>query len=153
MAMSALIATAESAQDIAAALDKFLNPVSDDSTEITALMSECYAISSALRELNTCRGDLRVNWRYPQVDQDVRLTLQSLEYTFNDVRRLFGGLGSTVHPSQSAAYRAVWEDIKFHFRNESRNTFCQRLEYYRRFLLILAAFIQGLVVPNLTMRL
>lgn len=144
--MAALVATAEAAQDIAAGLDKFLSPLPDYSTEITALISECFAISSALRELETAIGDSRSNRRYHQIIEDVRVTLQSLEYTFNDVRRLFGGLGRADYISQSAAYRLVWQDITAHFMEESGNSLCRRLGFYRRFLLVLACVAEGLVI-------
>ncbi|KAL8785318.1 MAG: hypothetical protein Q9195_008687 [Heterodermia aff. obscurata] len=56
-----LLAQAETAQDVAAGLNRFLDPVPEYSTEITALISECFAISSALRELQTAIGDSRYN--------------------------------------------------------------------------------------------
>ena len=141
--MTALVATAETAQDIAAGLHKFLGPVSDYSTEITALISACYALSSALRGLNTAIGDSRFNVRYHQISEDLRITLLSLEYTFNDVKHLFGGLGRPTHISQSAAYRSVWWEIATQFERESGNSLWRRLEYYQRFLLVLACIVEG----------
>ncbi|KAG7001995.1 hypothetical protein G7Y79_00030g065280 [Physcia stellaris] len=114
----ALIAHAETAQDIAAGLNKFLDSVPEHSTEITALISECFAISSALRELTTAIGDSRFNRRYHEVADDITVTLRSLEYTFEDVRRLFGGLGRADHFSEAAAYRAVWTEITMWFQEE-----------------------------------
>lgn len=141
--MSGLVATAETAQDIAAGLDKFLTFLPDYATEITALISECFAISSALRELSTAIGDSRFNRSYQQISDDVRVALQSLEYTFNDVSRIFGGLGRTVYVSQTAAYRTVWQEITEHFMSESGNSLCRRLEFYRRYLLVLACIVEG----------
>ncbi|MCJ1424320.1 hypothetical protein MMC29_002207 [Sticta canariensis] len=130
----ALIATAESAQDIAAALSKFLDPVSESSTDITSAISECFAISSALRELDEVGGDSRQNRSYDLISDDVRAVLLSLRYTFEDVNDLFGGLLRTIHLSQSAVYRQVWRDIENFFLDESRNTLSVRLEYYKRYL-------------------
>lgn len=140
--MSALIAAAEEAQDIAAALDKFLRPVSYASSELTGLISECYAISSALRHLDTCRRNPLYTYMYPEVEPDVRVTLQSLEYTFNDVRRLLGGLGNAAFVSQTSAYQTVWDDIISFFRHESGHAFQERLEDYSRFILALSRFVQ-----------
>ena len=151
MAVYMYIATAESAQDIAAALEKFLDPVSDRSTEITALISECYAISSALRELNTCHGDLRYHSRPEQVSNDIRVALQSINYTFDDVRHFLGGLGDLIYPSQTAAYRAVWTNFNDHFEQESGNTLCRRLEFYRRFILAFICLIEGSASPSLVL--
>ena len=136
----ALIATAESAQDIAAGLHKFLDPVSESSTDITSAIGECFAISSALRELDEAVGDPRQNRSYASISDEVRAVLQSLEYTFKDVNDLFGGLARTIHLSQSSAYRQVWRDIEIFFRDQSRNTLSVRLEYYKRFLQDLICF-------------
>ena len=141
----ALLAQAETAQDIAAGLNKFLDPVPDHSTEITALISECFAISSAIRELRTAIGDSRFNRQYLEVQDDIHVTLSSLDYTFDDVRRMFGGLGSAHHLSQGSAYRSVWRDITMHFEDESSNSFWLRLDYYRRFLLMLTCIVERLV--------
>ncbi|KAI4214341.1 MAG: hypothetical protein LQ351_003094 [Letrouitia transgressa] len=113
----ALVATAEGAREVAICLDKFLEHLPEISTEITALISECYAISSALRELNTAKEDPRYSRRYNNVHQDVQIVCRSLEYTFHDVHRLFGGLGRSAL-STRAAYSSVWRDIDDHFWNE-----------------------------------
>ncbi len=141
--MNGLVARAEAAQDIAAGLNKFLGPVPKYSTEITALISECFAISSALRELSTAIGDSRYNSGYHEISEDLTITLQSLEYTFHDVKRLFGDLGRADYISQSAAYRSVWQEITAHFMEESGNSLCRRLEFYRRFLLVLVCVVEG----------
>lgn len=137
----ALIATAESAQDVAAGLSKFLDPVPDSLTDITSAIGECFAISSALRELDEAVGDVRQNRSYPLISDDVRMVLQSLDYTFKDVNDLFGGLSRTIHLSQSSVYRQVWRDIENFFLDESRNSLSLRLEYYKRFLQDLICFI------------
>lgn len=143
----ALIATAETAQDIAAGLHKFLEPVSESSAEITGLIAECFATSSALRELSDAVGDLRQNRRYSSISEDVRIVLLSLNHTFNDVRRLFGGLARTNHITLSSGYRQVWRDIEAYFQEESRNTLSVRLEYYKTFLQhLICIIIEGLAI-------
>ena len=141
-----LIAQAETAQDIAAGLNKFLDPVPEYSTEITALIAECFATSSALRELTAAIGDPRFNRQYHEVKEDISMTIRSLDYTFEDVRHLFGGLGRTNHVSQASAYRSVWTDITVHFQGESGNSLCRRLEYYKRFLFLLTCVIERLKI-------
>ncbi|KAI4087150.1 MAG: hypothetical protein LQ344_006992 [Seirophora lacunosa] len=130
----ALIAVAEKAQDIAAGFNTFLDPVPEISTEITGLISECYAISSALRELNTAKEDPRYVYEYDYVARDVNTARQSLEYTFHDVFRLLGGLGRPSYISQRTAYYQVWREIDDHFYHESNFSLCKRLEYYRLYL-------------------
>lgn len=121
--VAALIAVAERAQDIAAALDKFLGPVDDQSAEITALMAECLSTSSALRELDRRIGDFPYHRRYPHISQDLTTVKDSLNFTFTDVQRIFGALGRV-------AYGYVWEDLCDFFRTESGNPLRRRLEIY-----------------------
>lgn len=130
----ALIAAAETAEDVASGFHRFLEPVPEISTQITGLVSECFAISSALRELANAIQEPRNRGRYPNVADDVQMTVSSVDYTFSDVHRFFGGLGRSTHLSVSAGYRAVWREIEDHFHNESRNTLFERLEFYKRFL-------------------
>lgn len=130
-----LVATAETAQDVAGAFHKFLDPVAESSAEITGLIAECFAVSSALRELSDAIRDLRQNRRYATISEDVRLVLLSLEYTFKDVSRLCGaGLARSNHITLSSGYRQTWRDIEDYFQEESRNTLSVRLEYYKKFL-------------------
>ncbi len=137
--MAALIAVAVTAQDVAIGLSKFLDPVPECATEITGLIAECYAISSALRELDTAIGDYRRNRRYELVAEDVRTIRLSLDYTFEDVLKQFGGLGR-------ATYRQVWRDLDLYFQTESRNSLLTRLGYYRSFLMGLTRIVVGLVL-------
>ncbi|KAL8743203.1 MAG: hypothetical protein Q9190_004421 [Brigantiaea leucoxantha] len=110
----ALVALAESARDVAICLDKFLEHLPENSTEITALISECYAISSALRELSTAKDDPLYYRGYLEITQDVNVVLRSLDYTFHDVHRLFGGLGRTSHltTSRPSSSSARFEDLQ-----------------------------------------
>ena len=139
MSTAMLIAVAETAQDIAAGLNEFLDAVPECSTEITALISECFAISSALRELSTAIGDYRYNRQFELIEEDVRTIRLSLDYTFEDVERCFGGLGVST-------YREVWRDIDHYFQTESGNTLVARLEHYRNFLIGLTRISARLVL-------
>ncbi|KAL8809780.1 MAG: hypothetical protein Q9200_003116 [Gallowayella weberi] len=115
----ALIGAAEDAQDIAAGFNKFLDPVPEFSAEITALISECYAISSALRELNTAKDDPRYYRDFEYIRNNVDIAQESLNYTFHDVRRLFGGLGRTSAISRRTLFYQVWREIDDFFYHES----------------------------------
>ena len=125
----ALIAVAEKAQDIAAALEKFLDPVDDQSAEITGLISELFSTSSALRGLDRRIGDFPHHRRYIEIARDLSIVKDSLNYTFKDVERIFGGLARvTVVPR--AEYIYVWDDLSNFFRAESGNSLSRRLEIY-----------------------
>lgn len=125
----ALIAVAEKAQDIAAALEKFLAPLDDQSAEITALMAQCLSTSSALRDLGRKIGDFPYHRRYPEISGDLTIVKESLNFTFGDVQRLIGRLGiPTVVPR--AEYHYVWGDLCDFFRAQSGNTLQRRLDIY-----------------------
>ena len=137
----ALIALAESAQDIASGFNKFLDPLPESSVEITALIAECYAISSALRDLNTLKEDPRYYQDFPFIYNDVAIVRESLDYTFRDVTRLFGGLGRLTHIPRRAALHHVWRDIDDFFYHESNASLCRRLEASKSFLLELTCLL------------
>ncbi|MCJ1345945.1 hypothetical protein MMC31_004155 [Peltigera leucophlebia] len=125
-----LVATAETAQDVASGLNKFLIPVAESSSEITRLISECFAISSLLRDIAAAIRDPRQSSKYPSISEDLRVVVCSIEFTFDDVHRFCGRIVRT----SSSAYREVWRCIESHFLEESRNSLIARLEYYKRFL-------------------
>ncbi|KAI4095456.1 MAG: hypothetical protein LQ339_007236 [Xanthoria mediterranea] len=130
----ALIALAESAQDIATGFNRFLDPLPESSTEITALISECFAISSALRLLDTAKEDPRYYLDYEYIYNDVAVVRDTLDYTFTDVTRLFGGLDRPFHISRRTAFRQVWQEIDDFFYQESNASLCRRLEDSRIYL-------------------
>ena len=125
--MASLIALAETAQDIGSAFSKFLDPVADYSAEITALIAHCFNTSSALRTLHDTINDYPNARRHQVILDELNLAQNSLDYTFKDVQRIFGGIGRT-------GYRRVWRDLIDHFREESGNTLSRRLEYYQQLL-------------------
>ena len=127
--MAAFIALAETAQDISAALEKFLGPVDDQSAEITKVMAQCLSVSSALRELEKTIGPFPYHRRYHQISYDLTTVKDSLNYTCRDVQRIFGGLGR-VALVPHAEYIYVWRDLCEFIRIESGNTLRRRLEIY-----------------------
>ena len=122
-----LIAEAENAQDIAAALNKFLDQVPECSAEITGLIAECFAISSSLRKLADASQNPLYRRRYQSIVEDVQLLRLSLRYTFEDVHGFIGSLARSH-------YRYVWRDLKDRFQEQSRNTPTTRLHYYQQFI-------------------
>ena len=125
-----LIAVAEKAQDISAALDKFLGPLDDQSAEITALMAECLATSSALRKLDREIGHFPPHHpHYPEISYNLTTVKDSLDYTFTDVKRLIGGL-ARVAVVPYAEYGYVWQELCEFFFEESGNPLRRRLEIY-----------------------
>lgn len=125
-----LVATAEMAQDVASGLNKFVIPVEESASEIIRLISECFAISSVLRDMAAAIRETRHSHYYSMISDDLRVVVSSIEYTFEDVHRFCGRIVRT----SSSAYRDVWKSIETFFMEESRNCLLDRLAYYRRFL-------------------
>ena len=84
-----LIQIAERAQDVAAALNKFLVPVADFSADITALISELFRVSVALRELDTAAQNTTSKTNHSQRKKDTQIVVYSLVNTFRDVEGFF----------------------------------------------------------------
>ena len=123
----ALIAVAETAQEVSAALEKFLVPVEDQSAEITALMALCLSTSSALRALDRIIGDFPHHPRYLDISYDLSIVRKSLRFTFDDVQRLFGPRVAVLPRGE---YIYVWRDVCDYFRAESGNTLGRRMQIY-----------------------
>ena len=132
--MAGLIAEAETAQDIAAAFHKFLDPVPEHGARITALIAELFGISSACRELSVVVNDPRNQRRKDSVSEDYRTVMLSLDYTFNDINRFFGDIDRPIYLSRREAYRGVWKEIKLHCENENETGLLERLTWYKDFL-------------------
>lgn len=130
-----LVAEAEKAEDIAAGFSKFLSALPDQATEVTALISELYAISSALRDLDTTVQSREYGLNVPLIEKDLELVRLSLAYTLKDVFDKFGDVDTGPNLPTIGAYRQIWKDIWIHFKTERRGTLCERLENYRRFIL------------------
>ena len=144
----ALIATAETTRDIASAFHKFFEPLAgypDEMAALEALEAELFATSSALRELDKLAYDPMNDHRCRSISSDVDIVLRSLRCTYDDVHRIFGGLNARVYPPPAASFRAVWREITVYFYGESKNSLCQRLGYYRQFLVLLGDVVEGYV--------
>ena len=144
----ALIATAETTRDVASAFQNFFEPLAEYPDRIAvleALEAELFATSAALRTLDQVARDSRNDPRNRSVSRDVDIVLRSLGFTFDDVYRIFGGLGAREYPY---SFRVVWTEITVFFQRESGNSLCQRLGYYRRFLVSITDILEGYVIEG-----
>ena len=141
----ALGANAETAQELAPALLKFQTHVPEAATEVSALVSELYAISAALLELKTASNEQRNFRNRKSVDQDKYVVLQSLEYTFKDINHFIRATDNRTYRSDREAFKDVWIQIDTHFRNESNNSLLARLGYYKQFIDGLTPIVHGYV--------
>ncbi|KAI9815286.1 MAG: hypothetical protein M1827_002766 [Pycnora praestabilis] len=137
-----LLGAAEDSQDVAAALNRFITAIPESSTDITAVISQLFGISSALRELHAI-FDTRQSGRTAYViADDLRLALRSLTLTLDAVHQSFGQLAS-FPALGAAAYRRVWTMIDLGFRREAGDNLCDRLEMYKVFINSLSDVLSG----------
>jgi hypothetical protein len=132
-----LIAEAETAEDIGDAFGKFRVAVEDQAAEVSALVSELYAVGSALREIDSASHSPDYGHNLRNVQDDLDLVRASLTHTLDDVFRILGKIGNGDRLLTPAAYRQTWRDITYHFQREGGGRLSLRLETYRLFLLAL----------------
>ncbi|MCJ1307417.1 hypothetical protein MMC25_001063 [Agyrium rufum] len=141
--MAGLIVLAEDAQDIAAAFNKFLEPVSDQAVDITGLIAELFLISSTARDFHSALLDPRYERRKDLVVDDYRIIAASLGCTLKDINRLFGDLNRPIYLTKRDAYRSIWREIASYFRSENSDGLLARLRWYKRFMTDLKEIVQG----------
>lgn len=139
-----LVVEAEKAEDIGAAFSKFKEALPDQATEITALISELWAISSALRDLHTAIQSREYGRNIHYIADDLRVVRTSVSYTLKDVFDIIGDINSNSRGNLPTigAYRQTWKDIYLHFRKESPSSLCIRLETYRTFIMELGSIMK-----------
>ncbi|KAK4991139.1 hypothetical protein LTR50_002069 [Elasticomyces elasticus] len=121
-----LIRHAKNAEDVAAGLQVFLDRVPQYATDISAIISELFATSSATRALHTASDDLRYARAFHTIRSDLDLVLRSLQYTLGTVRGIFARTGL-------ASYRVLWDGLNLFVQTEG-SSLCTRLEWYKIFL-------------------
>lgn len=140
-----LIADAENAEDIAEALSKFKTYVPDDAPDITASISELYAIGSLLRDIDKASNSAEYHRNFPLIEEDLELVCSSLHNTVEDVFEKLGYLGNGSPVLNAGMYRQTWKDITFFFIQNGRLTLRKRLEKYKLFITELASIMKRFV--------
>lgn len=138
------LAHAEEAQDIASEFLIFQDYLPSEATaDLSELATELFGIKTALLDLHEeCRDPH--NFREAQeTDEEQYVVIQSLGHTFRDIHRLLGGLGRSWR-SRREAYQTTWKRLGEYFVDESGNTLCERLRYYKIFILDLINIVIGL---------
>ena len=139
----ALVANADTAQELAPALLRFQSHVPEVATELAALASELYGISSALLELRTACIDPRNVLDRLSIEDEKRIVLRSLEYTFRDLDRFIRKTEDSSYRTDREAFTDVWAQIESYFRRESNNSLLVRLRYYKDFIDHLIPIVEG----------
>lgn len=137
-----LITDAKGAEDIGDALSKFKVPVPNHASEITACISELYAIGSALRDIDSTLDEPEYCRSYDLIEDDLDFVRMCLRNTIGDVFRIFGDIGNGASILKNGMYRHTWDQISLFFVQTGRMTLRTRLERYKRFILELASLLK-----------
>lgn len=130
-----LIAPAESAEAIGAGFTKFLETVPDHATEITALVSELFALASVLRDLDASCLSRHHARHFPLIADDLKLARSSLCHSLKDLLALLADVETS---SPSTIYYRTWKRIHLFYRREYADSLCPHLDRYKRFFLELS---------------
>lgn len=133
--------TAKDADDVASALQVFVDEVEQDAVQITGDISELFAISSWLRSFDEALRNPRLARQSSRVARDLDLVIPSIETTLDLVREL---LGETRLPGSAGLpdYDAVWDQICVEFERDGP-PLSARLELYHRHLEAAFDLLQG----------
>lgn len=131
---------AHAAEDVATVLTAFVSKVPEHATDITSVVSEVFAISTALRSLESSHAVPGLRANFNAIADDVELVVRaSLRTTLRD---LFDAL-SRMNGDPAAAHRATWISLWTFFQRQAGFSLLLRLKYYRAMLGEMAAAARG----------
>lgn len=130
-----LIKQAKAAEEVASGLHVFLEEVPQWATDISATISELFAVSSAFRTLDNADDSTQYGRGFYRIRDDLDTVICSLELTLQTTKVLF-------RKSRDGRFRQAWEDLHISMRREGPSL-CSRLELYRMVLLDLFEVLRG----------
>ncbi|KAE8351735.1 hypothetical protein BDV28DRAFT_14638 [Aspergillus coremiiformis] len=136
----ALRTSADNAEDVAAGIREFRGHLPGHEAEITSLMADLFALSSALKRLDDMTNDRRYQQHLAVVHPDLELVRTSLKITLEDIVDFFGDLEE--RGSTREVYRRTWMELCEFFREE-RGPLGTRLAMYKTYLHDLEDYMKG----------
>lgn len=124
--------TADEAEDVVAGLNMFRLSLPQHATELTAVISEYYAIITTLSTLDGLSKETHYRRNWLRIQPDLQLALASLKYTTEDVLDYFRYLDGVRNPPEK--YDTVWTKLNQFFWDETQCSFATRLAKYKTFL-------------------
>ncbi|TKA70603.1 hypothetical protein B0A55_06711 [Friedmanniomyces simplex] len=136
MAERVLITLAQDAEDASSGLRVFRDSLPRNATRITAVISEFFAISASLRQLDSAEGDPRFQPSFYRIRDDVGLLCRSLQANVSDVFAMFAR-------SRGRSRQMVWEDLQHKMEQDEGEGLLERLQCYRGILQALFEVVTG----------
>ena len=126
---SALITDAKVTEDVATALQLWLEHVPKYATDISGSISELFGISSALRALDNALDPKNHGNAFARIQKQLPLVRDTLRLTLYTIRRMYSTLAAVNEPNPKI-YKSLWEDVCAQFKVEGPSL-CTRLEWFR----------------------
>ncbi|KAJ5361042.1 hypothetical protein N7541_001886 [Penicillium brevicompactum] len=123
--------SANDAEGVAVCFHAFRAPLPEHTAEVTSIISDLYAISASLSNLEDLDRDLRYRRNFRLYSDPLSLTLASLKYTLDDILAFLHNLDYDDSPT---AYKRVWVGLKDHFWVEAQAPLATRLVKYKTIL-------------------
>ena len=127
MAERSLIRHANDAEDVASGLRTFRDSLPRNATRITAIISELFAVSSVLREIDNAQGDPEFRSTFYRLRDDFDVVLPSLQRTLDAAFAMFA-------QSRERPYQMAWDHLGLKMEREEGLGLLERLETYHDFL-------------------
>jgi hypothetical protein len=131
-----LIALAQEAEDAASGLHAFRDRLPRYATHITAIVSELFAVSSVLREIEHARLHPEYQPSFYRIREDITLLFRSLQSSLENVFIMFRRSGNRTH-------QVVWEDLRYRMETEEGVSLRDRLVLYHDFLDVQLDIVNG----------
>ena len=160
---------AHATEGVATSLTSFVSKVPEHATDITSVVSELFAISTALRSLEASHAVPALRCNFSKIADDVELVVRaSLRVTVRDIfeslarvnvnvnmnanvsASIHGGVsvGAAGGGADPAMHRATWISLWRYFQRQAGFSLHLRLKYYRAMLSEMAAIARGRVGPT-----
>ncbi|KAI5360766.1 hypothetical protein Slin15195_G086820 [Septoria linicola] len=128
MARPTLLECALDCEDAASGLHaRYREALPRHAARITAVVSEFFGLSSALREISNAEGSRTYGPSFYRIVDDLDLVRRSLRLTTQDVFEMFAR--AHQHPEQT-----VWEDLEHKLAADERCGLLERLRLYKECL-------------------
>ncbi|KAB8232785.1 uncharacterized protein BDW43DRAFT_311858 [Aspergillus alliaceus] len=137
----ALRTSADNAEDVAAGFRAFRDHLPGHEAEITGLIADLFAVSSALKRLDNLTNDRRYQHHLAAVHPDLEVVRTSLKITLEDIVDFFGDL-EVRRGSIRDVYKRTWMELCAFFKDEFRDSLTTRLARYKSLLLDLEDYMK-----------
>lgn len=146
MARPTLLECALDCEDAASGLHaRYREALPRHAARITAIVSEFFGLSSALREFSSAEGSRTYGPSFYRIVDDLSLVRRSLRFTTQDVFEMFAR--AHQHPEQT-----VWEDLEHKLAADERCGLLERLRLYKDNLDAQSDILKGSSAPDLSDR-